>query len=205
MSKSTASRNSVKRFAYDGVLAAMFFALSFLSVEIAGIKLTFDSLAVTIPAMLFGPVDGLLVGLTGAFLEQMIKYGFTATTLLWIIPPALRGLTIGFGVKLFPRAMQLNHIWTKKRPFVYFAICMVAAIITSTGNTLVYYVDSKMFGYYSYELIFGVFGIRILTGVVSALLTAVVAIPILRALQVTGVADFHTTASCNRVAGAQSR
>ena len=63
-------------------------------VEIGGIKLTFASLPTMICAMLFGPIDGFLVGFLGAFLEQMLKYGFTTTTLLWVLPPAIRGLFI---------------------------------------------------------------------------------------------------------------
>ena len=174
---------SVKRIAIDGVLAAIFFSLTFLSVEIGGIKLTFDSLAVVIAAMLFGSVDGLAVGLVGAFLEQMVRYGFTATTLLWIVPPAVRGLVVGLGVCFFPRKLSLSYIWNRKRPFVYLAVCIVAAILTSVSNTFVYYVDAKMYGYYSYELIFGVFFVRILTGIATAVVTGLLAIPILKAVR----------------------
>ncbi len=176
------NRFPIKRIAYDGVLAAIFFALSFLSVEIGGVKLTFDSLAVTVSAMLFGPVDGLAVGLMGAFLEQMVRYGFTATTVLWIIPPALRGLAIGLGVRLFPKKLSLSYIWNRRRPYLYLGVCIAAAVLTSIGNTIVYYIDAKMYGYYSYELIFGVFFVRILTGIASGTVTAVVAIPILKAI-----------------------
>ena len=43
--------------------------------------------------------------------------------------------------------------------------------------------NSKLFGYYSYALIFGVLGVRILSGILSAILTATVALPILIALR----------------------
>ena len=63
--------------------------------EMDGIKLTFASLPGILAAMLFGPIDGFIVGFLGAFLEQMLHFGFTPTTLLWILPPAIRGLLIG--------------------------------------------------------------------------------------------------------------
>ena len=72
------NRFPVKRIAIDAVLIALYFALSWASVEIAGIKLTFVGLASIIAAMVYGPIDGFLVGFLGAFCEQMLKYGFTA-------------------------------------------------------------------------------------------------------------------------------
>lgn len=178
---------STKRIAIDAVLAAVLFALSFLSPVIAGVKLTFSSLPIIIAAILFGPVDGLLVAFSGEFIYQMLSFGFTATTLLWLIPPILRGLIVGLGVKLFPRHMALTSIWNKKRPWVYYAVCLVAAVLVSVSNTLVYYVDAKMYGYYSYELIWGVAGVRILTNLLSTFICATVAIPILQAVVHTGI------------------
>lgn len=178
------NRFSLRRLVFDAVLMAVFFALSRLSITIYGVKITFDSLAVTIPAMLFGPVDAFLVGFLGEFLSQLLgQYGLTATTVLWMLPPALRGLVIGLAVIALKKAMSLDTIIHEKRPYVYYLVCIVAAVLTSLGNTAAYYVDSKMFGYYNYALIFGVLGVRILSGVLSALLTATAALPILVALR----------------------
>ena len=107
---------SVKRIAIDAVLIAMYFGLSLLSVQLGGIKLTFASLPTIICAMLFGPIDGFLVGFLGAFLEQMIKFGFTATTMLWILPPAIRGLFIGICALLLKKHMSVDAILQTKRP-----------------------------------------------------------------------------------------
>lgn len=175
-------RFSAKRLALDGVLVAVFFALSLFSVEVGGVKLTFDALPVVIAAMLFGPFDAFLVAFFGALLEQMLHFGFTATTILWILPPACRGLLIGLGAKLFHNAMSLDAIFQHKRPFVYLAVCIAAGLITSTLNTLAYYVDAKLYGYYNFALIFGVYGVRLLTGAITAVITALVAVPVLLGL-----------------------
>ena len=174
---------SVKRIAIDAVLIAMYFGLSLLSVQLGGIKLTFASLPTIICAMLFGPIDGFLVGFLGAFLEQMIKFGFTATTMLWILPPAFRGLFIGICALLLKKHMSVDAILQTKRPYVYFIACIVSGIIVSTLNTLVFYVDAKMFHYYEYHMIFGVFWIRIASGVASSLLMSIVALPVVAALK----------------------
>ncbi len=177
------TRFPVRRIAIDAVLIAMYFGLSLLSVEIGGIKLTFASLPTLICAMLFGPVDGFLVGFLGAFMEQMIKYGFTATTLLWVLPPAIRGLFVGVCALLLKKYMSVDAILSTKRPYVYFVVTLLSGAIVSTLNTLVYYVDAKMFGYYEYHMIFGVFWLRIASGLLSTLLMAVVALPVVAALQ----------------------
>ena len=174
---------SVRRIAIDAVLIAMFFGLSLLSVQLGGIKITFASLPTIICAMLFGPIDGFLVGFLGAFLEQMLKFGFTATTMLWILPPAIRGLFIGLCAVLLRKHMSVDSILQTKRPYVYFIFCILSGIIVSTLNTLVFYVDAKIYHYYEYHRIFGVFWIRIASGIVSSLLMALVALPVVAALK----------------------
>ena len=177
------TRFPVRRIAIDAVLIAMYFGLSLLSVEIGGIKLTFASLPTLICAMLFGPVDGFLVGFLGAVMEQMIKYGFTATTLLWVLPPAIRGLFVGVCALLLKKHMSVDAILSTKRPYVYFVVTLISGAIVSALNTLVFYVDAKMFGYYEYHMIFGVFWIRIASGLLSTLLMASIALPVVAALQ----------------------
>ena len=174
---------TIKRIATDAILIAVFFALAMLSVVVAGVKITFNSLPVVIAAVLFGPIDGFLVPFLGEFLSQMLHYGFTPTTILWMLAPALRGLIIGAAVLMLRKSMSLDTILGSKRPWVYFLVCIVAAVLTSLANTGAYYVDSKMLGYYTYELIFGVAGVRIVSNVVSSILTAILAIPILAALR----------------------
>ena len=177
------TRFPIRRIAIDAVLIAMYFGLSALSVQLGGIKLTFASLPTLICAMLFGPVDGFLVGFLGAFMEQMIKYGFTATTLLWVLPPAIRGLFVGVCALLLKKHMSVDAILSTKRPYVYFVVTLISGVIVSVLNTLVFYVDAKMFGYYEYHMIFGVFWIRIASGLLSTLLMASIALPVVAALQ----------------------
>ena len=175
--------SKTKRLVLDALLIALFFVLSSAAVTIGGIKLTFASLPGILAAMLFGPIDGFVVGFLGAFLEQMLHFGFTPTTLLWILPPAIRGLLVGLGTLAFKKQMSLETILSARRPWVYYAVNLVTAVVVSLGNTMVYYLDSIIYHYYSYALIFGVLGMRILTGLLSTLLMSTVALPVLAALR----------------------
>ncbi len=177
-------RFTTYRLCINGILTALFFVLSLLSFEVMGVKVTFDALPVVLAAVLFGPVDGFLVGFLGAFLEQMIHYGFTATTLLWVLPPALRGLCLGLLLlPLRSRAVESN----RKTAAWCIASAILAGIVTSIGNTLVFYVDSKLFQYYNYAMVFGVFWWRILTGVMVSVLVCLVALPVTAALRRAGL------------------
>ncbi len=180
---SNRSNFTLRRIATDAVLIALFYGLSLLSVEIGGVKITFDALPVIIGAVLFGPTDGVLVGFLGALLEQMIKYGFTATTLLWVLPAAVRGLFIGVSALVLKKQMSVDTLLEKKRPYIYFVVCILSGILVSTLNTFAFYVDSKLFHYYEYHMVFGVFWLRIVLGMAASLLTGVVALPVLAALK----------------------
>ena len=175
------NRFPAKRLAVDGVLVALFFVLSLLSFEIAGIKVTFDALAVVLAAMMFGPTDAFLVGLLGAFLEQLIHFGLTPTTVLWILPPALRGVIVGLVLLVVAKKCKETYaVW-------FFVTCILAGLFVTVGNTAVFYVDAKMFGYYSYELIFGVLTLRFFVGIGISAVTAIAALPVAKALRRAGI------------------
>lgn len=182
---SKTNRFPVNRIAIDAVLIALYFGLSWASVEVAGIKLTFVGLASIIAAMVYGPIDGFLVGFFGAFCEQMLKYGFTATTILWLLGPAMRGLIVGCAKLIFKKAMSTEHLLKKHRPYVFFAVSILAGLVVSTFNTMAFYVDAKMFHYYTYELIFGVFWLRLAMGAAASVLMALVTLPVLAGVQHT--------------------
>ena len=134
----------------DAVLIALFYVISLLKLPPEGttsaIKITFEMLPVLFAALAFGPVDGVIVGALGKLLEQLLSsFGLTPTTVLWMLPAVVMGLLVG-----------LLFRGVRKRSFLLCAaIFVVSGVAASLVNTLVYYVDSKMFGYYEYHMIFG--------------------------------------------------
>lgn len=83
----------------DAMMAAMCAVLGCYAIDFGYIKLSFESLPVLVAALLFGPLDGSVVGFIGTFISQLVKYGVDASTLLWIIPYVIIGLICGFYAK----------------------------------------------------------------------------------------------------------
>lgn len=165
--------SKTKRLAVDAMLAAMFFVLSLFSINLPGMKITLDSLPILVAAMLLGPLDGLAVGLIGSFLNQMITYGFTATTLLWILPAGLRGLLVGLYAKR--RGFSLSV-----RQTIF--ITVLTALLVTALNTLLLYIDSWVYSY-SYIAALPTVVLRIIVGVVTAVVFSLLLPTILAALR----------------------
>ena len=165
--------SKTKRLVIDAMLAAMFVVLSLFSISLPGMKITLDSLPILVAAALLGPLDGLVVGLIGSFLNQMITYGFTATTLLWILPAGLRGLLVGLYAKRHNFDMTL-------RQTVF--ITIVTALLVTALNTFFMYVDSWVYSY-SYAAALPTLALRILAGIITAVLFSLLLPAILTALR----------------------
>lgn len=176
-------QNQTKKLATNAMMAALYFALSMLAIPMGGLKLTFEHLPVIITAMLFGPVDALIVGALGELANQMMTYGFTTTTILWMTPAMFRGLSVGLCAKLFGKYMGLDAVIEKKLPLAFLVTCVISGLICSLLNTFTLYVDSKLYGYYSYAMVFGVLWIRLAAGAVSSVLMAIVGKPLLAAMR----------------------
>ena len=172
-----------RRIAMDAVLIALYVAMSMLAFTLGGFKLTFEHLPVIICAVLFGPVDAMLVGGLGEFINQMLTFGFTPTTLLWMTPAIFCGLATGLGARLAGNHLGLNALLNRKTPVAFYALCVGVALCCSGLNTFTLYVDSKMFGYYSYAMVFGILWLRLGAGAVSSVLMALVTKPVVTALK----------------------
>lgn len=174
---------TVRRIVLDAVMVAMYNALALLSLTLGGLKISLEALPVVVCAVLFGPADAAMVGGLGEFMNQMLTYGFTATTLLWVFPAVARGLLIGLCLKPLKKNTSLEDLFRGKRMVAYYAICLLSAVLVSCCNTFTLYVDSNLYGYYSYAMVFGSFILRILTGLVSTSVMATITIPLALAVK----------------------
>lgn len=173
----------VKRIAMNAVMVALYVGLTLLTIPLGGLKLTVEALPVIICAVAFGPVDAAIVGFLGEMLNQMMTYGFTPTTLLWILPAVVRGLFVGLCVLGLKKKLSADALLTGKTAAILVAVCIISGVLVSLLNTFTLYVDSKMYGYYSYAMVFGVFWIRIITGMISSAAMGVATVPIVTALK----------------------
>ena len=123
--------NSTRRLSRMAVMAALYTVLAMITIPIGNIHLTLASLPVVLTASLFGPLQGAAVAVVGEFIHQMLTYGFTLTTLLWLVPPALRAAVIGLGVYALKKAGRLPEA----KPAFYYALSAMRSRASLRGRS----------------------------------------------------------------------
>jgi len=165
---------TVLQLVTDAMLCAVCAVLGYLAIDLTSVKITFESLPILIAALLFGPVDGAAVGAIGTLIYQLARYGFTATTFLWMLPYIVLGLIAGFYAK------KQNFRIPAKELTVLTVVC---ELVVTLLNTLVILVDSKIYGWYYPTLITGSLVIRLVICIVKAVVFGVILYPLLSAIK----------------------
>ena len=91
----TLTQQRVQRICTDGVLIALYFVLTTFSLRMGNLRITFASLIVIVATLLFSTLDACLIAMLGELLTQVLQYGMTVTTPMWLLPPAIRALVLG--------------------------------------------------------------------------------------------------------------
>ena len=152
---------NIRKLSSIAMLTALYVVLALATpVKLINFKFTFEAFPILIAGLLLGPMEGLLTGVLGSGIYQVLfsGYGITPTTPLWILPHALSGLVVGLLAK------KIN-----KDSIVQVAcVASLSALLVTAFNTLALYADSKMFGYYSDKLVFGTLALKIAAGIILA-------------------------------------
>ena len=169
---------NTKRLCTEAVLAALYVVFDMLATNLSAffggnIKISLSGLAVTICAILYGPVSGMLVGLVGAFAGQMLTYGFSATTLLWILPAGVRGLLAGVLFIAFGRSLKFRHIVIQT---------VISSFVITILNTVINYIDSLIYQY-PYAVFAALSLTRFAISAVTAVVYSLILIPVIKALK----------------------
>ncbi len=152
-------KDPVRHLTIDAMLAALCAVLGYLAVDLVSVKVTFESLPILLGALLLGPLDGLLVGGVGTLLYQLLRYGVSATTPLWMLPYMLCGLLVGAYARRRGKPLRRGET---------VAVTAAGELLITLLNTAVIYIDSKLFGYYTPGLIWGSLGLRLALCAVKA-------------------------------------
>ena len=169
---------TARRLAADAMFAAMVTVLGLVSISTGNLKITVEALPVFLGALLLGPVDGLAIGGVGTLLYQLLRFGVSATTALWIAPYVLLGLCVG--------AVSARHGYacTPRQLALLAVLGELGITVLNTGSL---YVDSLIYGYYSPVFVFGTLPLRLAIcagkGIVLALLLPTLLRVARRALQ----------------------
>lgn len=155
------------------MLTALYVVLGLcVSVNLGNMKITLDALPIIIAALYMGPIEGLSVGLVGSFILQMLTYGLSPTTALWIIPAGVRGLVVGlFGYEI------------RKYPEMLKWVIVGSSLMVTGLNTIVMAIDSIFYGYYSRAYVFGALLWRISAGIISSIVYALIVPRVLKRLR----------------------
>ena len=157
--------NKVKQLVLNAMLAAVRFVLAMYSLDFGAVKFTFEGIPVHIASLLFGPASGMAVGGVGTLLYQLLRYGITATTPLWILPYVLCGGVVGLAAKR--RRYSLSRLQTV-------LLIVAGELIITLCNTGALYVDSNLYGWYYPALITGYLALRLFICVAKAVVYGLV-------------------------------
>ena len=161
------------------VTLAILVALHVIIARIASIKIgpsiviTVSGITEVVAGLLFGPLSGGITGLLGSFLNQLITYGFTATTVLWILPAAVKGWMCGVYAKAYDYQLK---------PFQILWILAVSALVVTTMNTVVQIIDAEIFQYSTKATQVAIMVTRYINGALTSVVYMIVTTPLLHRL-----------------------
>jgi ECF transporter S component (folate family) len=177
---------TVIQLVVDAMLCAVCAVLGYLAIDLTSIKITFESLPILIAALLFGPVDGITVGAVGTLIYQYLRYGFTATTFLWMLPYIVLGFIAGFYAKKKNFRMNATELGV---------LTVICELVVTLLNTLVILIDSKIYGWYYPTLITGSLVIRLVVCIAKAIVFGVILYPLLTAIRKNSGLKFSSAQS----------
>lgn len=176
---------TILRICLDGMMTALYIGLSFLKIRIGNVQISFAAIPLCFTTLTSGLPDGLVVALLGSFVEQLTSaYGLSPTTPLWMAPHLLRVLILW----LFDFVSRKKGKPLYDRPVWYFVGMIVSAIFLTASNTLALWLDSLIIGY-AVEIVLVETIIRFATGMATAVVTAIVLLPVIKALKKNGALD----------------
>lgn len=158
----------IRKIIYVAACASLFIILGrFVTIDFGNLKITLKSLPIYVGAITLGPIEGALIGFVGELVLQLTgQYGFTATTLFWVLPYVVIGAICGMAFE--NKAIKING-------GIKYGIFIVSLqVLLSILNTIVLFVDSLIFGYYSFVLVFGSLVGRLMLSILTGIVYSVV-------------------------------
>lgn len=121
-------------------MAALSIILDFISVRTNISKFTIYGLPLLITGILFGPWIGALAGFVVGFITQIIYYGLTITTPIWMVAPIMWGFISGLLAKLLIKDNKLTIAKT-------IIIVVVTSLMATACNSVAMWLDGIIFEY----------------------------------------------------------
>ena len=172
------NRHYIYNICMIALLTAMMVLLKrTIAIETPYFKFSFASLPIVLAALLFGPIEGAVVGLLGEFIAQITGlYGLAPT----------RGVTVGLGALWCRRATGRR---LESRPALCYTVCILGAVLTTAGNTLSIWLECLMYRT-SFAAHLPFLPGRFFTGIATAVGITTVCIPLAFALRRSGAVKY---------------
>ncbi len=173
----------LRRICLDGMLLALYIVLTFLSIRIGNIRITIAPVATVFAAVYLPFPHALLIVALGEFINQF-KYGLGPTTALWCLPPVIRVCIVGLTSYIFRK----KGTTLDRHPVWFYAIAFFAAIAVTATNTLVMFLDAKIYQY-RIEFVWLETMFRFLSSMIGSIVTTSVALILVRTIRKIDVAE----------------
>lgn len=135
-------------------MAALAIIIDYFSVRTNITKFTVYGLPLLITGILFGPWIGALAGAVVGFITQIIFYGITVTTPIWMVAPIMWGFMSGLLAKILIKNNELTI------PSLV-TIVVVTSLTATACNSVAIYLDGVIFEYPT-SVTFATIGVRVL-------------------------------------------
>ena len=168
--------NTIRRMCLDGVLIGLFLVLGLLRIRVGSyLEIGLGTIVIVIAAISLGLWDAVAIAALGEFMNQIFfsGYGLTPTTPLWVLPVVVRALIIGVIAALYRRKGDS----LVKHKVLYFVTILGAALVISGLDTAILYLDGIIMGY-PVAYTWAQTGIRFLTSQITAIIVAILTIPL---------------------------
>ena len=136
-------------------------------------KISLVSLPVLIGGIVFGAVDGALIGGVGTFIYQLVAYGLEWSTVLWLLPYIAAGLIAGLMSK------KWGYNPNQKQMILINIVVAIAITLVNTLSLIIYYQVLKI----DKAILFTSLPSKILTAVIRAVLFAFIIPPLAKAIK----------------------
>lgn len=172
--------DKIKKLCLAGVMAALYVCLDFLAVSVSApfggtFKISLSGLPIIIVSVFCGPWWGAATGFIGALIGQLVSYGFSLTTIFWILPAVARGISMGYLFRAFKKSTKFSIMTLE--------ICISAVIVTAL-NTLAMVVDYAVYASVSSVIsIWIALPSRLLAGVLTSVIFALMLPTIINSLK----------------------
>lgn len=181
----TKTKKQIQFLTLSAIMAAVYVGLDFLAVSISAplggsMKISLSGLPILIVSIFAGPIWGGACGFVGALVGQMVSYGFTPMTLLWVLPAVVRGVSAGLLFKAFKKS-------TKPLPLVI--ITCISSVLVTIFNTVAKLVDFAVYGAYypgapqSYAAVLWEVPQRLIAGIITAIILSLMLPTIIEAIK----------------------